>query len=290
VYVTTDAAACERAHREGLPQVQLSQWAAGSGALAEPLPAAACRHAVSFVGSSYGNRPRWIRSLRERGIAVECFGHGWPRGPVDADDIPRIMRESAISLNFGDSPRMLLGWRAGHSRQIKARVFEVPGAGGLLLTEPVAGLERYYDVGQELQTFATADELAAHIRHLLAHPAERDAMARRGHARTCAEHTYERRFAPILERAVAVARERDGVPLVETDLLAHLSMIEERHRRTPGLSALRAALIAPCRLAWGPVRGPRAARRAAFEVGWRIAGRHTYSAAGWPGRMFYREG
>lgn len=40
---------------------------------------------------------------------------------------------------------------------------------------------------------------------------------------------------------------------------------------------------------WEPQRAPRAARRIMFELSWRLFGSHTYSAAGWPGRMFYRE-
>ena len=44
--------------------------------------------------------------------------------------IPEIMRQSVISLNFSNS-------RQG--RQIKARTFEVPGAGGFLMTETAPG-------------------------------------------------------------------------------------------------------------------------------------------------------
>jgi len=33
----------------------------------------------------------------------------------------------------------------------------------------------------------------------------------------------------------------------------------------------------------------RAARRLLFEISWRLGGRRTYSAAGLPGRLFYRE-
>jgi spore maturation protein CgeB len=52
---------------------------------------------------------------------------------------------------------------------------------------------------------------------------------------------------------------------------------------------LAGLLAAPLRLVWGPRRGRRAARRLLFELSWRIAGARTYGAAGWPGRMFYRE-
>ena len=37
---------------------------------------------------------------------------------------------------------------------------------------------------------------------------------------------------------------------------------------------------------YGPKRGPRAARRLVYELSWRLVGRHTFTAEGWPGRMF----
>jgi spore maturation protein CgeB len=55
------------------------------------------------------------------------------------------------------------------------------------------------------------------------------------------------------------------------------------------LRAVRAILVRCARLIWGERRGPRAARRMIFELSWRFAGARTYAAAGWPGRMFYKE-
>ena len=66
--------------RDGIPNVLLTQWAANSSVMAAPLPASQCRYPVTFVGAAHGNRPQWIRDLGRRGIAVRCFGHGWPGG------------------------------------------------------------------------------------------------------------------------------------------------------------------------------------------------------------------
>jgi spore maturation protein CgeB len=57
---------------------------------------------------------------------------------------------------------------------------------------------------------------------------------------------------------------------------------------TPVLGAATGLLSAMCTVLWGRARGPRAARRLVFEASWRVAGRRTYSAAGIPGRFFYR--
>ena len=160
---------------------------------------------MSFIGSAYGNRRSRIEDLRRRGIEVDCFGYGWPNGPVPSADIPRIMRESVVSLNFGDSGTQLRGLRPYRSRQIKARVFEVPGAGGFLLTEGAEHLTDYYRAGEEIETFDSRDELAEKLRYYLDRPDARDRIARAGHERTRREHTYSRRFVALLDAATAHA-------------------------------------------------------------------------------------
>lgn len=282
LWVTTSYAAWQAAQRDGHGNFVLSQWAASAGRLAEPLPARDCSYPVSFIGSAYGNRPQWVAGLKKRGIEVACFGHGWPSGPVEADDIPRIVRESAVSLNFGDSGVQFHGLRPYRSRQIKARVFEVPGAGGCLLTEPAEHLEDYYGLGSEIEVFRDIDELTGKLRHLLARPEHRDAMAWAGYRRTQAEHTYEARFREVLAR---LPKREIAAPI---DLSA-FDAIAKSHQIGNGARLLRAIFVAPFRLLWGARRGPRAARRLLFELSWRLVGRHTYTAAGWPGRFFYLE-
>ena len=219
VWATTSAVAAKVAAMDGLTNFFPTQWAASLDSLAEPLPASQCRYAVSFVGSAYGNRRRWVSSLQSRGIEVACFGHGWEAGPVAADDIPRIYRESVVTLNFGDSGLHLDGVKLHRSRQIKARVFEVPGAGGCLLTEPAEGLEEYYAPGKEIAVFRDSHELARLVRHYLDHPLERDAMARRGNARTRREHTYDHRFARLLESVGGMRAKRVDATASECCLL-----------------------------------------------------------------------
>lgn len=281
LYVTTYQSAYAAARAEGLDNVVLSQWAASDAALCAPLPARECTYPVSFVGAAYGNRRRWVTALAARGIEVACFGHGWPRGPVATDEMRRIVRQSVISLNFGDSGVHWRGLVPYRSRQIKARIFEIPGGGGFLLTEPAPDLGRFYAIGAEVDVFASPDEAASKITRYLADPQARDRMANAAYTRTANEHTYARRFAPLLDEALR--RKRRAATPVDLDecLRAHAS--------SAGLRALRVALTAPAVALFGRRRGPRAARRLLFELSWRAAGARTYSARGWPGRLFYRE-
>lgn len=263
-------------HRDGHDNVWLTQWAASAETLRPPLPAQECRYPVSFVGAAHGDREARVKELERRGLKVECFGYGWPNGPIEADDIARIMRDSVISLNFSNS----LG-----VNQIKARSFEVPGAGGFLLTECSPGLERYYHVPQEVETFDTLDELVTKAQYYLNHPAERDRVAQAGYRRTASEHTYDARLRDL----IAFAMKQFRRPPAHSPRAYTPAELARLHSRGPLLHAIRSLALSGARAIWGPDKGPRAARRIAFELSWRLAGAQTFSASGLPGRLFYKE-
>ena len=209
----------------------------------------------------------------QKGIQVACFGHDWPSGSVPAADISNIMRQSVISLNFANSKG---------TNQIKARTFEVPGAGGFLLTESAPRLDLFYRIGEEIDTFNSSDELAEKIQFYLNRPSVRDSMAEAAFARTRAEHTYEHRLQALLEDACTA---RTNIKHTN-QLPRSYKTIVRSHQLTTRLKMLRKILLALCSFIWGDVRGPRAARRLIFELSWRIMGEKTFRAAGWPGRMF----
>lgn len=263
-----------RYHADDIRNVLLTQWAVSSDWLAEPLPAAQCQYAVSFVGAAHGDRQATVAALRDAGIEVACFGHGWPNGPVSMNDIPDIMRKSVVSLNFSNSRG---------ENQIKARVFEVPGAGGFLLTGHARGLERFYRPGVDVVVFQDIDDMAGKIHHFLSNPDERDAIARSGYERTCREHTYEQRMAEVVEFALSAKSNSapNSAPSFEQALADY---------RVPrALRALRPVLLAVGKALFGAEKAPRSARRLVFELSWRLMGRRTFTAAGWPGRLFPHE-
>lgn len=257
---------------DGIP-VLLTQWAANAEWLREPLPFSKCTYGVSFVGAAYGTRKEQVEGLRRAGLSVECFGAGWPRGPVAAEEIPEIMRGSVVSLNFANA--------FGGENQIKARTFEVPGAGGLLLTESVPGLDRFYKIDSEILVYRNQDELAAKIRWIQQNPARRDEIALAGYLRTRRDHTYDQRMQGVLEFALSSKR-----PSTPQASCPELGPAMRRHELKPWQAAGRDLLVKAASLVWGKARGPRAARRLVFEASLRTLGKRTYTAAGLPGRLF----
>jgi spore maturation protein CgeB len=232
----------------------------------------------------YGDRAKWIAALRASGIEVSCFGHGTENGVVSAGEIPEIFRTSRISLNFSGAGQGTAG--PGDRRQIKARTFEVPGAGGFLLTEAAPGLDRYFSISREIVTFETLSQLVEKVRYYLDRPDERDAIARAGHARTMAEHIYERRISEILDKLRPLEAKRTQAWSLSAEALAPFV---EQYRRKGFAEWLRALLVAIFSLFFGKTRGPRAARRFTYELSWRLCGARTYTANGLPGRLFYTE-
>jgi spore maturation protein CgeB len=176
---------------------------------------------------------------------------------------------------------------SGARSQIKARIFEVTGMGGCLLTEMAEGLEDYFRLGVEVETFSTPEELVLKVRRLLSDPMHRDAVARAGNIRTSTEHTYENRFRELLTVADRLAEQRKIDP-ARLDW-SKFERAVARHRTGRVAVGVAVGLRKLCSIFWGPARGARAARRATYELSWRLARAQTYSAAGWPGRLFYRE-
>jgi len=272
---TTYPGTVRRYHRDGIRNVMLTSWAANSVFLHAPVRAADCRIPVSFVGASHGNRARRVERLRRQGIDVACFGHGWPRGSVEADSIPAIMRNSIISLNFA---------KALGDNQLKARTFEVPGAGGFLLTERVQGLEKVYEIGQEIAVFKNDRDLIEKVRHFLNHPDNRDAIAKAGFERTRRDHTYEIRLSELLPFALEAKAKSPRLP--PRLLPESFEECLKQHRFGISQRTLRRGLVMVCSAIWGRDRGPRAARSLLWKFSWRFLRAHTFRARGWPGRVF----
>jgi spore maturation protein CgeB len=146
---------------------------------------------VSFVGQCYGNRATVIAELKNRGIAVEAYGVGWPDGPLTTEEMVKMYSQSKINLGFGGI--------AGHKDTfcLKGRDFEIPMSGGLYLTEDHPELGLAFRLGEEILTYSGIDDLVSQIKYYLAHPAEAESIRKKGYERSLREHTWEMRFAKI---------------------------------------------------------------------------------------------
>lgn len=193
--VTTDQDAVAKYRAIGQPNVHLSQWAVNQFSY-HPVETTKSLD-VTFVGQPHGNRRAMVEYLRGNGIRVDTWGQGWPEGRLSQSKMLEVFSASKVNLNFSASSTTR-PWHSGVAPQIKGRVFEIPGCGGVLLTEYAPGLERYYRLDEEMACFRNRREMLRKVRWLLAHDCERQAIAAAGLRRTLQDHTYEKRINEIL--------------------------------------------------------------------------------------------
>jgi len=103
----------------------------------------------------------------------------------------RTLREARVTLN-------VQGVRRTHAAS-NMRLFEATGAGSCLVTDDAGSIAGLFTPGREVVTFDSAAECVEKVDWLLAHEAERAAIARAGHARCLAEHTYAHRAPRLME-------------------------------------------------------------------------------------------
>lgn len=273
--ITTTYPDCLRKYeKDGIGGVILTQWAACSNLLAAPKPSSSCFYGVTFIGAAHGNRKKRINFLRRNGIKVDCFGHGWENGSISAEQIPCIMNDSLISLNFSNS----IG-----EKQLKARVFEVCGAGGFLLTEDSPHLSRFYEVGFEIDVFSSDLEMLEKVNFYLENPHIRDSMAKLSYARTKDEHTYEKRLIKILQTSIP----KPIFPSInDEEWLKSL----DKHKPNFAMKVLKRVMLLPLEFFLGEDRGYRAARRVVYRISIFLFGEKAYSSAGWVGILFPGKG
>ena len=132
--------------------------------------------------------------------------------------------------------------------------------------------------------FSRKEELVEKINYYLSHPEKRDAIARAGFKRTKHEHTYEIRMKEVLD--FAISRRDRYMSAFRKPVTYSFDELARAHRIGSVSRLLRKIIVLPCALIWGKARGPRAARRLIFELSWRLLGKRTFTASGWPGRLF----
>ncbi|ROS76384.1 glycosyl transferase family 1 [Curtobacterium sp. PhB130] len=161
---------------------------------------------VVFVGSTRGAERRIVSDAVALGADLRVHGPGW------ADVLPAAMAgesslsRTAVAAAYRDA-RVVLNdhWpdmAAGGF--LSNRVFDVLASGGVVVTDPVAGLADVLEV-PTLAVASSRESLAALLDPAYAwpSPAERAAVA----ARIAAEHSFDARAAVLVEAARA-ERER----------------------------------------------------------------------------------
>ena len=142
------------------------------------LEAVAKRHDLKM----WGNLPR---SLPASSPLRRCF-----QGEVWGTDMYQVLRRSRVTLN---SHIDLVAQEAGNMR-----LFEATGAGTFLLTDFKDNLDTLFAPGKEVAAWRSIEDCLAVIDRTMDDDGCRAEIARAGHTRTMAQHTFRHRTSEIL--------------------------------------------------------------------------------------------
>lgn len=169
-------------------------------------------HAIGLVGAYAPRRAEFLKPVI--GMGLRIWGSEWDcrcedsllrrcvanRRGVFGTALVRCYQRSKLFLHvYCQHMATTLSEGGVIGTGLGPRHFDVPACGSCLLSEPVLELPRAFDVGREIETFDSPEELRDKARYLLLHEAQRARMVQRARERVLREHTYIVRVRKWLE-------------------------------------------------------------------------------------------
>lgn len=159
-----------------------------------------CSSPVSFVGSRYPYRERFVRELV--GYPVRLWGDGWrdandpgvrqmaAGGEVRGRRKLAIYSGSLLSLNHHHPMNDIVG--------VNTRTFELAASASCQVADWKEELSPLFKPGEEVVTYRDPGELKRHLDFYLAHPDEARAIGQNARRRALREHTLRHRIEEML--------------------------------------------------------------------------------------------
>ena len=162
---------------------------------------------VFFYGHSDKFRRDWMRELigepsRQLGDVDFVVGGydyrgdtGTARmvGRIPFNAFPQAIASARVNLNVTRRPHATV------DASSTCRLFELAACGAAVVSNPLTGIERWFEPDHEIRVVADADEAVSVYRELLADPAQAEELGRRARERVLDEHTYGHRAKRLLE-------------------------------------------------------------------------------------------
>jgi spore maturation protein CgeB len=159
---------------------------------------------LTFVGSYFPERARILSEVTSRNLKI--WGPYW-----SLPWIPRKLRNSTMGANSygGDLVEILnrskITVNIHHrtdlhaSGKINMRVYEAAGCGTFQLTDKASGLDEFFNVGREIISYDSPENLIELVDYYLDANEERDEIARAAQDRAYEDHTYVKRVVSMLD-------------------------------------------------------------------------------------------
>lgn len=105
-------------------------------------------------------------------------------------EMPKIFHLSKINLNFTSKPI-----RTG----LPLRIWDILGAGGFVFTNYQSEIPEYFEIGRELETYSSEEELLEKISYYLQHEEERQIIARNGYEKAKENYSLNARVEQMMQ-------------------------------------------------------------------------------------------
>ena len=116
--------------------------------------------------------------------SVHCMGPA-----LTLTEMPMIFHASKINLNITMRPI---------ETGLSLRIWDVLGCAGFLITNYQAEIPEYFEIGRDLETYESMEELEQKVQYYLAHEDDRIEIAINGYEKASRLHTYEKRVAEMI--------------------------------------------------------------------------------------------
>lgn len=179
---------------------------------------------VSFVGTKYADRAKYIYSLNYSGKKVNVWGQNWRNTEnenryfklvkpfyhrlkkikllsdekignfISDEEMVKVFNRSKINLGFTNC------WLENDSNpipQVRLRDFEVPMSGGFYLTQFNEELLDYFEPDKEIVYFNNIKDCIDKTKYYLNKPIERERIRKAGFQRAIKDHSWQKRLSDI---------------------------------------------------------------------------------------------
>jgi spore maturation protein CgeB len=172
---------------------------------------------ISFIGSAYWNRVNFFREVLPDLMQYNTVINGiwWdrlPEAPLYGDriEIGKWMSPQETAATYSGS-KIVINLHRSHIDEAvnnntlaipavspNPRTFEIAASGTLQLCDARDDMGNFYKQGEEIETFASPQEMMDKIHYYLSHEEERQAIVLRAYERTLKDHTYAKRVNEML--------------------------------------------------------------------------------------------
>ncbi|THB75070.1 MAG: hypothetical protein D6B28_00945 [Gammaproteobacteria bacterium] len=165
------------------------------------------RYDISFLGTHSAYREEMLSQLEVNGLHI--FGPGWQKNSSISqwhknDNIDSVQlhpgafgRHTNLVFNQSKVNLNIHNW-FGKGHAMNLRLYEVPAAGGFLLTDWVEEIDKYFEQDKHVVCFKSVEEMNEKAKFYVNNDQARNTIADAGYEHVLKHHSYDARIRDLI--------------------------------------------------------------------------------------------